>query len=655
MDEIATLSLPDSSNTEPPRLGAHVLPGGKGAVFTTWAPSAQEVLLRWDYVQDFDGRWHHEKEARLNRTDDGLWTGEVPDIAHGDRYLFYVVGPEGGGEGLRRDPCARELTREPSWPDCHCVVRDPSRFTWHDQEFEPPAFHDLVIYQLHIGTWYIPEGHANGTFLDVASRIPYLNALGINAIQPLPVVEFPGLHSLGYNGVDYFSPETDYGVPSDSDQLDEYLDVVNGLLQDVDPRLEPYTRADIDGTANQLRIMVDLCHLHGIAVVLDVVYNHAGGPFSEQGMYFFDEQPTDDQNNSLYFTDRGWAGGLVFAYWKDEVRQFLIDNAKFFLEEYHTDGFRYDEVSVILNEGGDHGYLFCQQITDTCRFVKPQAIHIAEHWPVDSTIVRPTEHGGAGFDATHNDGLRGALRDAISQASTGAGATVDMGRIAHALTVPQLDDIWRVVQCTEDQDVVYRDREWRTARLADGNDSRSWFARSRARFALGIALTAPGIPHLFMGQEFLEDKQWHDEPGSEHQIWWEGLEENQAMSDFLRFTQDLIALRHALPGLRGFGVNNYHHHDHNRVLAFHRWVPYLGDDAVVVASLSDTTLHGYRIGFPGDGQWREVFNSDVYDHWPNPEVSGNGGEIHATRTPMHGLPASAAITLPANGVLVFAR
>jgi len=532
---------------------------------------------------------------------------------------------------------------------------DPTNFTWHDAGFRPPPFHELIVYQLHIGTWFIPDGRHHGTFLDVASRLPYLKALGVNAIQPLPVVEFPTMFSLGYNGVDYFSPETDYGVHPSDPALPAYLDMANRLLHDIDPQATPYTERDVAGTANQLRLLVDLCHLHGIAVIFDVVYNHAGGSFTDRGLYFFDEQSRDNHNNSLYFTDRGWAGGLVFAYWKNEVKQFLIDNARLYLDEYHADGFRYDEVSVIRDEGGEHGWLFCRYVTDTCRYVKPEAIHIAEHWPVERHIAQPTAQGGAGFDATQHDGLRDAVRSAIGQAAAGQGATVDLHRIARALEVPNLADDWRAVQCTENHDLVYSGRDQRIARLADGTDSRSWYARSRARVALGLTVTAPGIPHLFMGQEFLEDKQWHDEPGGPLQVWWQGLEIDGAMQDFLRFTQELVALRQRLPGLSGSGLNVFHVNARDRVLAFQRWVPGVGHDVLVVASLNEGTQHGYRLGFPGTGHWREVFNSDVYDHWVNPRVAGNGGGIHAEGAGMHGLPTSADIVIPANGVVVFTR
>ncbi len=653
MDDTTTLHLGNLPDSTPQ--GANLLDDGSGATFKAWAPAAREVRIRWDYSQNPTGDWHHQQEARLQKLDGGHWGGFVPGVEAGERYMFYVVGPEGGTEGVKRDPYARDLTDNPAWPDCQCLLCDPDRFLWHDAGYRTPPYHELVIYQLHIGTWFIPKDKDKGTFLDVMEQLPYLKSLGINAIQPLPVVEFPTMFSLGYNGVDYFSPETDYGVQKDDPALDDHLQAANALLQQADPSLTPYTRQDIEGTANQLRLLVDLCHLHGIAVILDVVYNHAGGSFTDQGLYFFDGKPRGNQNDSLYFTDRGWAGGLVFAYWKDEVKRFLIDNALFYLDEYHADGFRYDEVSVIRNEGGEHGRLFCQYVTDTCHHVKPQAIHIAEHWPVEDPIVRPTAAGGSGFDATQNDGLREALRDAIREAAAGRTAFVDMERIARELGSPRLTDNWRAVQCSENHDIVYRNRGQRIARMADGSNSRSWYARSRSRVTLALTLTAPGIPHIFMGQEFLEDKQWHDEPGSAFQIWWDGLASDRSMADFLRFSRELIALRRNQPGLNGTGLNVFHVHNANRVLAFQRWVPGEGHDVVVIASLSENSYHDYRVGFPAAGHWREVFNSDAYDHWVNPRVTGNGGSVYASSNGMHGLPASASLHIPANGLLVFAR
>ena len=120
------------------------------------------------------------------------------------------------------------------------------------------------------------------------------------------------------------------------------------------------------GEMNQLKALVDLCHIYWLAVILDVVYNHAGGDFGDQSLFFFDRQSTQGGNrNSLYFTDGGHAGGQVFDFGKPEVRDFLIQNAKFFLDEYRVDGFRYDQVSVIDHDGAPQGWRFCQDLTST--------------------------------------------------------------------------------------------------------------------------------------------------------------------------------------------------------------------------------------------------------------------------------------------------
>src|SRR5262249_33064747 len=160
-------------------------------------------------------------------------------------------------------------------------------------------------------------------------RIDHLVALGVNAVQLMPVQEFATMRSLGYNGLDYFSPEMDYTVDPAAPDFARYFDQANALL--ARHGFPPYGPSDFGCQTRQRMVLVDLLHLHGIAVVLDVVYNHAGGGFDEESLYFHDREPGGDNNRSLYFTDQGWAGGLVFAYWKAEVRQFLIDNAGFFL------------------------------------------------------------------------------------------------------------------------------------------------------------------------------------------------------------------------------------------------------------------------------------------------------------------------------------
>ena len=177
-------------------------------------------------------------------------------------------------------------------------------YPWHDQGFHPPAFNDLIIYQFHIGVFFAKDDQGRdirpgrvSKYLDVVDRIKYLADLGVNAIMPLPFVEFQGENSLGYNGTDLFSPEMDYAV--DTADLPSYAARVNRLL--AEKNCPPLTTAQLAGQVNQLKALIDLCHLYGLAVIADVVYNHAGGNFDDQSIHFFDRPASADNKDSIYF------------------------------------------------------------------------------------------------------------------------------------------------------------------------------------------------------------------------------------------------------------------------------------------------------------------------------------------------------------------
>ncbi len=632
-------------------LGANLTSGG--ATFRVLGPAAQKVFVSGD----FNG-WKPQDPAAELVKQGNHWGGFIPGIADGAQYKFFVVGR--GSSDFKRDPYAREIAPVPKKPT-HCVVRDPNTYPWHDAGFRPPAFNDLIVYQFHVGTYYGRDAGGKDdrkgrdcTFLDVIDRVEYLAELGVTAIEPLPIIEFETTTSQGFNGSDLFAPEFRYTMQPGDPRLPRFLTTINGLLKKRGKPALP--NGVLDRPLNQLKALIDLCHLFGIAVLLDVVYNHAGGfEGDDESIFFWDRQPTNNLNNSLYFTDQpDGSGGLVFAYWNQDIRQFLLDNAAYFYREYHVDGFRFDQVTIIDAHGGTQ---FCKDLTDTLRFLQPTHALIAEYWADQAFAVRGTAQGGLGFDAVWSAGLRDTVRAAIGQASAGGGSPIALDPIAGALRLPPgFPALWKSVEAIETHDEVFAGRAPRIPRLADGRSPRSWFARSRSRVATGLILTAPGIPMLFMGEELLEDKQWSDSDPN-LLISWDGVDKgtDRVKVDFIRFARDLIALRRHQPALRGEGVNVFHVHDANRVIAYHRWVEGVGRDVVVVASLNESTLRGYQLGFPGPGHWLEVFNSDVYDNFVNPIVAGNGGGVDASGGPMHGLPNSAGIVIPANGLVVFAR
>jgi 1,4-alpha-glucan branching enzyme len=635
-------------------MGANLI--ADGATFRTWAPNATAVAV----VGDFNS-FTVRDDATLVPDGNGHWFGFIPGVQEWQSYKFWILGAD--GPGYKRDPYARQVDGI-TW---NCVVRNPA-FPWHETGFTTPHFPDAVIYQLHVGAFYAPRfPRACGTFLDVVDKVPHLADLGVTVLQLLPIQEFPGTFSLGYNGTDYFAPEWEFAV-TDAEDLPDYLARVNQLL--AAKGLTPYSLQDLRGEANQLKVLVDVCHAYSLAVIFDLVFNHAGGNFGAESLWFYDRQQGSTASpppfwRSLFFSDRGWAGGNVFNFTADGVRQFLIDNAKFYLDEYRVDGFRFDEVSIIDQNGYGRGWDFCQALTGTLRAYRPSAIQHAEYWPVNAWTVKAPFDGGAGFDTTLTDGLRIAVRDVLSIAANPGSGPLPMAYLGEQLAPVYLHDLWRGVQGIENHDLVLHPKDandnnrlQRIARVADPSNTRSWWARSRSRVATGLVLTAPGIPMLFMGQEFMEDKQWSDAVPEhpELRLYWDGLTaSNTTMRDFLRFTRELIALRRQLPGLRGEGFRIVHAHDDARVLAFHRWAPGEGADVIVVVSLANVNQYGYRVGFPTEGEWREVFNSDVYDNWVNPQVTGNGGGVWADAWPLHGFEFSASLTLPANALVVFTR
>ncbi|MGD0628718.1 MAG: alpha amylase C-terminal domain-containing protein [Terracidiphilus sp.] len=649
-----------SANTP---MGGALVAGG--ATFRVWAPRATAVYLNGTFGGQ---RFNTQTPDRLlvnNGT--GYWTGFQAGAQEGDLYQIYVTGT--GSSGNKRDPYARELAMDAPFPASSSILRNANAYPWHDASFVTPDFSNMIVYQIHIGTYAISTPGVAATFLDVIGKIPYLVSLGINVLQPLPVDEMEDNPNMGYSGADLFSPDFPY-VVTDPTALAGYVTAINGLLQDKGQA--PIAAADIQSGHAQLQCLVDLCHVYGIAVTFDVVYNHAGefsidNVLDDNCIYYFDRMPDVNNNNdSLYFTDqdRG-TGGLSFALWNNGVSQFLIDNAAYYLNELHADGFRYDEISSLLSMNKDSGWTFCCNLTDTLRYIHPRLLQNAEYWPGEfgdypqpwTSIVTPVASGGAGFDVVQHDALRAAVRGVLQSAAAGQQAAVSMERLAAGLYPSGFSHGWQAVTCVENHDRVYVGRDPRIPALSDSSNHRSWYARSRSRFATGMLLTAPGIPQLFMGQEFLEDKQWNEVPSGADLIWWGGLAAgaDAAMVNHLRFTQDLIRLRWNQPALRGDNVNAFHIHDSNRVIAFQRWLEGAGQDVIVVATLAEATWYNYAIGFPYGGQWNEVFNSDVYDNWVNPIVAGNGGGIDASGPPMHGFPASAAITIPANGFVVFAQ
>jgi len=285
-------------------------PHAGGVAFRVWAPHAQRVAVIGSF-NDWNGNTHP-----MQGEENGLWYADVPEAHIGDQYRYVLTTAT--GEFKRIDPYAREVTNSVG----NAIVHDP-HFDWKGDTFSLAPWNELVIYELHVGTFNVEEDdNEPGKFSAVAARLGHLQKLGVNAIQIMPVAQFAGERSWGYNPAHIFSVEIAYGGPL------------------------------------AFKKFVKHAHQHGIAVILDVVYNHLGP--SDLDLWQFDGWSENDRGGIYFYNDdrahTPW-GDTRPDYGRGEVRQYICDNVLMWLEEYHVDGLRFDGtvyIRTIDGSGSQH-------------------------------------------------------------------------------------------------------------------------------------------------------------------------------------------------------------------------------------------------------------------------------------------------------------
>jgi maltooligosyltrehalose trehalohydrolase len=436
------------------RCGAIGLPDG-AARWRVWAPRAARVEL---VLHDGADRRVFPMQAEER----GFHQLSRPSVADGQRYAYRL---DGGPE--RPDPCS--LWQPDGVHGPSALVR-PGRFRWTDADWKGVPREDLVFYELHVGT-FTPDG----TFDAIIPRLPALRELGVTAIELMPVGQFPGDRNWGYDGVFPYAAQNSYGGPE-------------GLQR-----------------------LVDACHRVGLAVFLDVIYNHLG----PEGNYLSEFGP--------YFTDRyktGWGPALNYDdAGSDPVRDYILDNARMWLEEFHLDGLRLDAVHAILDMSPRHILRAIKEVADASSDRVGRPLHvIAESDLNDPRLMLPVDRGGDGLDGQWSDDFHHAVHAWVTGETQGY--YVDFGRpeqLAQVLEQPFLyagtysphrdrkhgapptglsGDRFVVAIQNHDQ-VGNRARGDRLAALADV---------PRQRLAASLLLLAPHLPLLFMGEEYGEDR-----------------------------------------------------------------------------------------------------------------------------------------------------
>ena len=434
--------------------GAEVLPGGAVHV-RVWAPNADEVAV----VSEHDG--DGSRETPLEPETRGYFAGTIPGAAPGTRYRFRLDRDD----NLAADPASRFQPEGVHGPS---AVVDPGAFRWEVDRWDAPPLRDWVLYELHVGT-FTPEG----TFEAVVPRLPYLKDLGVTTIELMPVGQFPGERNWGYDGVFPSAAQNSYGGPEG------------------------------------LRRLVDACHREGIAVILDVIYNHVGpegSVFHRFGPYFTAHYRTP-WGDAINFDGPG----------SDEVRAFFIDSALMWLEEYRVDGFRIDAVHQIYDP---HAQPFLAELAEAvhgraAELGRPVTL-IAESDLNDPKLILPREIGGYALDAQWADDFCHALEvQLIGEESAYAGDFGDFSQLATAMRqafvyTGQYQPSRRrrfgrtPAPARRDQFVVFAQNHDQVGNRLGGERLGHHSSFPRRKLAAAAVLLSPFVPLLFMGEEYGE-------------------------------------------------------------------------------------------------------------------------------------------------------
>jgi maltooligosyltrehalose trehalohydrolase len=428
------------------RQGASVI--DDGVEFRVWAPRPESVEVR-----------SGGETVAMERGDGGEWFAFWDGMRAGAEYSFVL-----NGDRVLPDPVSRSQPHGVHGPS---RVVDPA-FRWTDAAWKGLPLADHVIYELHVGTFT-----TTGDFDGVVAKLPYLRDLGVTAIELMPVAEFPGVRNWGYDGVCLYAPHSGYGGPL-------------GLKE-----------------------LVDAAHVHGIAVLLDVVYNHLGpeGNYLREFGPFFTQTHRTPWGDAVNFEDRG----------SDGVRRFFLDNALYWISEYHIDGLRLDAIHSIYDQSATH---FLEELADAVRNLgaaSGRLVHtIAESDLDDVRVIRPREQGGWGLDAQWHDDFHHALFARLT--GDRRGFLVDFG---HLNDVKKSIDTGFVF---DGRYSVYRDRRFgssstdrpgeqfvaflqnhdQVANTSHGQRTGELLNQQQLKLGAALLLLSPCVPMLFMGEEYGE-------------------------------------------------------------------------------------------------------------------------------------------------------
>ncbi len=625
-------ALPPIAPAAAGHTGMGAIPYPEGVTFRVWSMFADSVSV----AGEFNG-WSVTATPLARDGTSNYWSVDVPGATVGQGYKFvlpYAAKP--GRDPYRMDPYVRSLAPDGSG-NLNAIVASTDA-AYEGGAYTTPRWNEAVLYELHIPTFNASPAPAEpGTFDSAMVRLPELAQLGVNAIEIMPLGQFPGTAGTGYNPGYIFAVDNDYGGP--------------------------------DG----FRTYVNATHSQGIAVILDVVYNHVSG----LDMWQFDGWSIDGNlcgwctpyaanytNGGIYFFEDSRAhtpySHARFDVGRQEVCQYLFDNVTRWLEDRFLDGLRLDSTVSIRNiqdqfenwslvQAVPEGIALLQRMNQRVQSTQGWKIMIAEDLQGDGSITAPLSEGGYGFNAQWDDNFCGKLRWA---ATAPMDNQRNIGDLAGAIAGMNGGNAFKSILYSENHDKDDPRQGGRLPAIIGNGVADSWFARKQSTLAACVMLSVPGIPMLFMGQEFLEYRPFPNYGADPQPIDWS---RKDTYSGIWTLYRDMIGLRRTGSNTRGLRGANVHVLPvfGDNVLVYHRWDqggP--GDDVLVVCNFANQSYANYQIGVPRPGMWRERFNSDSNDYgftnWPCYDTDANGPALN-------GMPYSADVSLGAYTCLVLSQ
>jgi 1,4-alpha-glucan branching enzyme len=538
-------------------------PMRSGVSFRVWAPFAEQVSVT--------GAFNNWSEEPLSSEQDGYWSTFFKGAKAGQEYKFVIKN--GNNVYHRNDPRARHFTTSSG----NSVIAS-STFDWGDTVFSPPPVEQQVIYELHVGTFNRPDPTVGGTFNGVREKLDYLAELGVNMIELMPISSMLMDRGWGY--------ATDY----------------------------IYAIESLYGGRHEFLQLVKAAHEKGIGVIVDVVYNHFG-PDEKLDLWQFDGWQQDGMGGIYFYND--WRAETPWGntrpdFGRAEVQHYILDNVRMWMHDCRVDGLRVDSTIFIRNVKGynndpstdlSEGWHLLQQVNTLAKKINPAAITIAEDVGDNEYIVKPTRDGGAGFSSQWELGFPHSMRETLR---TSDPAQINLTEICSELGRRYNNDAFQRIVYTDSHDTAANGSARLNEVIAPGKAD-GLFARQQSLIAAAILLTAPGIPMLFQGQEFMTGGAFND---------WESLDWSKVdrHSGMVEAYKHLVALRKnehdVSAGLTGRDINLMHVDQENKVIAYHRWSrggP--KDDAVVIVNFADRLHDNYYLNFPRNGEWKVRFNS----------------------------------------------